>query len=76
MKTRIYELLQCTLVAQDVTEYMIFPVMINRFTQTPIKIINLQAVSFTEGFPLSQFCILFLGNDRRLSSCFAAKQKV
>jgi hypothetical protein len=64
-----------TLVAQDITEYMIFPVMINRFTQTSIKVINLQAVCFTECYPLSQFHVLFLGNDCRLSSCFAANKK-
>jgi hypothetical protein len=65
---------QCMLISQGVAQYMIFSVMINRFLQTSIKVINLQAVSFTQGLPLSQFDILFLGNNCRLTSHFAANR--
>jgi len=64
----------CVLISQSVTQYVIFSVVINRFIQTSIKVINLQAVCFTQGLPLSQFHILFLGNNCRLTFHFAGKR--
>jgi len=66
---------QCNvLISQSVTQYVIFSVVINRFIQTSIKVINLQAVCFTQGLPLSQFHVLFLRNNCRLTFHFAGKK--
>lgn len=67
--------MQCVLISQSVTQYVIFSVVINRFIQTSIKVINLQAVCFTHGLPLSHFHILFLGYNCRLTFHFAGKRE-